>query len=137
MLCVRFFLNHSIQINMQKIKERRQKVVGFQTPFFRVYKACGTVEIYVYQFRLFLADRYVTIHKGSKQTLLNKFTLSFMTLLVNIFFVPVVVVSYYPFQYFEGAFHFFKDSCCINGVRFFNFVNIAIIVLLSVLLFLN
>ena len=122
---------------MKFFKDKRQKVVGFQTPLFRVYKACGTVEIYVYQFRLFLADRYVTIHKGSKQMLLNKFTLPFLTLFVNLLFIPAVVISYYPFQYFKGGVRFFKNSHYINGIRFFNYVNIAIIIALSVLLFLK
>ena len=122
---------------MKLFKDKRLKVVGFKHPLFRVYKVCGVVEIYVYQFRLFLADRYITISKGNKKSYLNKITLSFLTLFANLFFIPSVIIPYYPVLYFEGAVRFFTNSHYINGIRFFNFVNIAIIILLSVLLFLK
>ena len=137
-LCVRFFFNHSIQISMQKFRDIRLKVIGFKSNLFRIYKVCGTVQSYRYQFRLYYADTYITIcHKSRKCKIFNKITLSAISIIANAFFVPFVLITMYPYSYFQGGYAFIFHKFDVTNVRLFGFVNIFLIVLLSVILFLN
>ena len=138
--CYRFgvsFLNHSIQINMQKFKNHHHKIFGYKSKLFRVYnvKLKGK-SIYKYQFRNY--DKYRTVKESeNKSKLWNRYTLSALTIIIGVVFIPCFIILYFPYQYFEGGYNFIVDSAWVHNVRFFNWINIILLIALMLVLFLH
>ena len=122
---------------MQKFKNHHHKIFGYKSKLFRIYNVRLRGEsIYKYQFRIH--DKYRTVKSSvNKSKIWNRYTLSALTIIIGIVYIPSFLILYFPYCYFEGGYYFIIDSSWVQNVRFFNFVNIFLVVLLSVLLFLN
>lgn len=74
----------------------------------------------------------------SKSKIFNKFTLTIIGLFYTVYVYtlkwPFAIVSAPLWMYYDGCRNFVRDRAWQNNVRFFNWANIAIIIILSCLL---
>jgi len=123
---------------MIKLKDNRKQIVGFQGKRFRIYKLCGTINYYRYQIVMHSFNRYVTIYKGNyKCKLLNRYLLTIISFILDVISYPIIEIAKIIFNYFEGGYRFIINSSLVTGVRFFNWINIFIIIALSIIIYVN
>lgn len=82
------------------------------------------------------------IYKGkTKSKSLNKYTMFIVGLFYTIYVYtlkwPIAIVSTPLFMYFDGCINFIKNRAWQNNVRFFNLMNIIILILLIIYIFIR
>ena len=126
---------------MKTIRQRRGnlKIVGFQT-WFASYglNAKGDYRIEVLWDLGVFDDKRFKIYQSKKKPLFrNLYVITALFLPI----CPLIISLIYPLSwliyYIEGAKNFIRDSAWCDGVRFFNWVNIALIFGLAICLFLK
>lgn len=117
-----------------KLKNYRKTMVGFGSLFWRIVRRVDK-DVYAYGFRDFTIGEYRLLYSGKhKLKLLTPLVLSNIGIMFNLFWIPFVVITYLPYSYFEGAKNWITDSAWINNVRFFNWVNLILVVVLTITL---
>lgn len=79
------------------------------------------------------------VYKGaSRSRFWNKYTLSFVGIFYNLYTFtlkwPMAILGAIFFAYFDGGRNFVRDCAWQNNVRYFNWVNIVLVAILSALL---
>mgnify|MGYP006940548418 CR=1 FL=1 len=108
-------------------------------PFGRIVKAKQKDKSfkYYYQIRVALTKRLIEVARCRKKIFgLNKYTVSFLSIIFNAVWIPFIIIAYPIKMYFEGGYNFVRDSSWVQNVRFFNWANIIILIALTVALFL-
>lgn len=108
-------------------------------PFGRIVKAKQKDKSfkYYYQIRVALTERLIEVASSRKKIFgLNKYTVSFLSIIFNAIWIPFIIIAYPVKMYFEGGYNFVRDSCWVQNVRFFNWTNIILLIALMVALFL-
>ena len=118
---------------VRKFSNYRKNYFGFHNAFFRIAKNKKTNE-YHYLFFDFMGRSFRQLHKGVKIPI-NGLQITIWCFIFNLLWIPFILISYLPFRYFDGAKNFVKDSAWYQNVRFFNWVNIFIILLLLLFIF--
>lgn len=117
---------------IRKLKNARKTMVGFGNVIFRIIRNTDK-NTYSYGFRILFMD-YKVLYSGSgKLKILNPFTLSLIFCIVNLLWVPFITIAFLPYRYFDGARNFIRNTAWYQNVRFFNWVNIALILIGSTL----
>ena len=84
---------------------------------------------------------YLVYKNKVKSKFFNKFTLTviglFYTVFVYILKWSIVIILAPFYMYFDGCLNFIRDRANQNNVRFFNWTNIFLIIILSLLAILN
>jgi len=121
-------------IKIKKFRNYKQNTCAIYNKFFRIVK--NSKGFYNYEFSDFLSMEFRQFYKGKKIFFLNRYVIYLITFLYNTIGVPLLFLCYYPFAYFEGMKNFIKDTAWYQSVRFFNWINfILVIVLLFILIF--
>jgi len=128
---------------MKRLQNYQKSICGFKRSLYTVIKN-QTTKKYCYYLNILKSDYEgdVLIFKSiNKSVFLNKFTLPVLGFIYNIYAfllkLPIALI-YFPFSmYFDGCKNFIHDRAWQNNVRFFNWSNIVIIIVLSCLLVLN
>jgi len=128
---------------MKKLQNYQKSICGFKRKFYTVIRNQKTNN-YCYYLNAYITDNEgdVMIYKSLKKSvLLNKFTLPVLGFIYSLYtFIlkwPLVIISAPFYMYFDGCRNFVRDRAWQDNVRYFNWSNIVIIVVLSCLLFLN
>ena len=117
-----------------KLKDARKTMVGFGNIFWRILKN-NNKGLYVYGFFDFTIRSFRVLYSEKKKMkLITPTILTFVCIIFNLLWIPLILISYFPFKYFEGGRNFIRDTAWYQNVRFFNWVNIFLIIILIVLL---
>lgn len=117
-----------------KLKNYNKTMVGFGSLFWRISRNTDK-KTYAYGFRDFTLGEYRLLYSGEvKLKFLTPAVITFFCIIFNLFWIPFVVVTFIPYKYIEGGKNYITDSAWINNVRFFNWANIFIIIILTILL---
>lgn len=117
-----------------KLKNYRKTMVGFGSLLWRIVRHTDK-DIYAYGFRDFILGEYRVLYSGNnKLKILTPLVISIIGIVFNMFWIPFVVITYIPYSYFEGAKNWITDSGWIDNVRFFNYVNLILVVVLTITL---
>lgn len=120
-----------------KLKDARKTMVGFGNIFWRILKN-NSKGLYVYGIFDFSIRSFRVIYSGKKKMkLITPTILTFVCIIFNLLWIPFILISFFPFKYFEGGRNFIRDTAWYQNVRFFNWVNIFLIIILIVLLILK
>jgi len=125
---------------MKILKAYKQSIFGVKYKLFTVFFDNKTKQYCYYTNALGTGNvGDCCIYKSkTKSSFLNKYSLSiigiFYTVYVYTFKWPFAIISAPFYMYFDGCRNFVKDRAWQNNVRFFNWANIAIIIILSCLL---
>lgn len=126
---------------MKRLKNYKKTVCGIENKYFTILKNYdnNTYNYYLNTFnKKFWRSRL--IFKGKKTNLLNKYTLPILMIIYNfLMFVGIIPFSVFvlPFIfYFNGCRNFVRNGALCDNVRFFNWANVAIIIILTCLLIL-
>ena len=120
-----------------KLKDARKTMVGFGNIFWRILKN-NSKGLYVYGFFDFTIRSFRVLYSGKKKfKIINPTILTFICIIFNLLWIPLILILYLPYRYFDGGRNFIKDGCCYNNVGFFGWVNIFLIIILIVLLILK
>lgn len=125
---------------MKILKAYKQSIFGVKYRFFAILFDGKTKE-YCYYLNYFGSSKIgdCLIYKNKKKTkILNKQTLNILgvlyTLIVYPIKWPIAIISAPFYMYFDGCRNFVRDRAWQNNVRFFNWTNIVIVIILSCLL---
>ena len=128
---------------MKRLKNAEKTICGIKYPLFTIISNEKTGMYCYYVNCLFsknVGDRIIYRNK-LRVKILNKYTLSLLGGLFNVLYfltIPVMYAAIIPILlYFQGCVNFVKDDLWSDGVRLFSWVNIGIIILLSILLVLK
>ena len=121
-------------VKTRKLKDAQKTMVGFGNLFWRILKN-NRKGLYVYGFRDFTTRSFRVLYSGeTKLKIITPLFLTIACLVFNIVWIPFIIITYFPFKYFDGGRNFIRDTAWYNNVRFFNWVNIVVILLLIVFL---
>lgn len=110
---------------------------GFGNYFFRIIRHTDK-NIYAYGFRIVFVGYRVLYSGKNKLKVLNSFSLTIIFLIVNLIWIPTITILFFPYRYLDGARNFIRDTAWYQNVRFFNWINfILIIILLTTILVKN
>lgn len=112
---------------IKKFKDSDRKVCAIYNKFFRVVK--NSKGIYFYELVDFSSLEYRRFYKGKKTKFINKYVIYLVTFLFNLIVVPLLILLYYPFSYFDGCKNFIKNGVWCKNVRLFNYINFILLVL--------
>ena len=127
---------------MKKLKNAQKTICGIRYPLFTIILN-NKGEYCYYANSLFpkITGDWLFFKSKTKSKILNKYTLSFIGIFYNIFSPIIIILAYITIApiglYFEGLKNFVLDGFWAGGVRFFNWANIVIIIILSILLLLK
>lgn len=117
-----------------KLKNYRKTMVGFSSLFWRIIRNTDK-NIYSYGFRDFAAGEYRVLYSGEhKIKFLTPLLISIICIVFNLIWIPFLIITFGPYSYFEGFKNWITDSAWINNVRFFNWVNFLLVIILTFLL---
>ena len=120
-----------------KLKDARKTMVGFGNVFWRILKN-NSKGLYVYGFFDFTIRSFRVLYSGKKKfKIITPTILTFICIIFNLLWIPLILISFFPFKYFEGGRNFIRDTAWYQNVRFFNWVNVFLIIILIVLLILK
>lgn len=121
----------------------RNSSVGFfnmQYDLFAVAKSThtGKYGYFISSSKRFWSDWQV-IYKGKKkQKLFNKYTLPIIWALFNFIVLPFIIIIWYGalewvFSYFDGMKNFIRNKAWVNNVRYFTWVTMIALIVMSTL----
>ncbi|MBV5282178.1 MAG: hypothetical protein JZU53_07050 [Paludibacter sp.] len=127
---------------MKRFKNRQKTACGlsFMNNTWRVIRIDDNEnKYYIYQVLSILdLNTLFRVYKGKKRLWgLNRVTMPTIMVLVNILVVTFVLLSYFPYRYFNGGYNFVRDTSWYNNVQFFNWSNIVFIIILGISLLLK
>ena len=132
--CLKPMLAVVLWFKIKKFRDKKRNVCAIYNRFFRVIK--NSKGIYFYEFSDFSSMEFREFYRGKRIRFLNRYVIYTITFLFNTIGVPLLFLCYYPYAYFDGARNFIKDGAWYQNVRFFNWVNlILLIVFVSITLF--
>jgi len=121
---------------MKRLQNYQKSICGFKRRLYTVIKNQKTNN-YCYYLNAFITDNEgdVMIWKSSeKSLLLNKYTLPAFGFIYSLYTFtikwPFAIIIAPLYMYFDGCKNFVRNRAWQNNVRFFNWVNIIIIVVL-------
>lgn len=109
----------------------KRNKVGYQNRFFRILKDTKE-KWYFYGFYDFVFQEYRQLHKGIKLPITGSF-ITVWCVIFNLLWIPFRLMTFIPIMYFDGAKNFILDGVWYQNVRFFNWSNIVIIIILILL----
>ncbi|SOS48991.1 hypothetical protein TNO021_420001 [Tenacibaculum dicentrarchi] len=123
-------------MKMKRLKNHNKTICGIESKYFRILKNQKTGK-YVYYvdawaLNLIAENRIKIADSTNKIKLFNKYTLVLMYFIFNIVSViltPFIAIFYYLLKYFNGGASFITNSFDITHVRFFNWVNITLLLM--------
>jgi len=125
---------------MKRLHNFEMSIYGFKRRLYTVIKNTKTNN-YCYYLNAFITDNEgdVMIWKSPKKSvLLNRFSLPVFGFIYSLYtFIlkwPFAIISAPFYMYFDGCRNFVRDRAWQNNVRFFNWANIVIVIILSCLL---
>ena len=121
-LAVAFFFK------IKRFREPKRNVCAIYNRYFRIIK--NSKGIYFYEFSDLFSKEYRQFYKGKRLKFINKYFIYAVTVLYNTIGIPSLFLLYYPFAYFDGARNFIKDGVWANNVKFFNWVNFILLIIL-------
>lgn len=113
---------------IRQLQNSRKTMFGFGNFIFRIIRNTDK-KTYSYGFRVLFVDYRVLYSGSGKIKILNPFTLSLIFCIVNLLWVPFITIAFLPYMYFDGARNFIRDTAWYQNVRFFNWVNIVLILI--------
>lgn len=125
---------------MKRLQNYQKTICGFKRRFYTIIKNQKT-DNYCYYLNAFITSNEgdLMIWKGSKKSgCLTKYTLPLLGLIYSLYVFslkwPFAIISAPLYMYFDGCRNFVRDRAWQNNVRFFNWTNIVIVIILSLLL---
>ncbi len=125
---------------MKILKNYQMSIYGVRYNLFTVIFNRKTNQYCYYTNALWtknIGDRMIYKSKN-KSKLLNKYTLPIIgityTFYKYILKYTFAAISLPCYMYFDGCINFIRNTACYNNVRYFNWVNIVIIIALSLLI---
>jgi len=126
-------MNIKKYFKVRKLKNYQKTVCGFENNFFRILKNTEK-DYYFYGFFDFTFSEYRQLHKGIKLPI-SGLSITILCIIFNIFWIPFRFISYLPLLYFQGSKKLFDNDWIEN--KFFDWINIIIIIILTVILILK
>lgn len=125
---------------MKRLQNYQKTICGFKRRLYTVIKNQKTNN-YCYYLNAFITvdQGDVMIWKSSKKSFwLTKYTLPVLGFIYSLYTFSLkwlfVIISAPFYMYFDGCRNFVRDRSWQNNVRFFNWSNVVIIIILSCLL---
>lgn len=125
---------------MKRLHNFEMSIYGFKRRLYTVIKNTKTNNYYYY-LNAFITDNEgdVMIWKSPKKSvLLNRFSLPVLGFIYSLYTFsfkwPFAIISAPFYMYFDGCRNFVRDRAWQNNVRFFNWANIVIVIILACLL---
>ena len=124
-------------MNPFKIKSARSKrlnAFGLGNVFFTVGKINSQYQ-YIAVMWNFKLTRNLVLHKGSKSKFWNKYTLTIVSIVLNMLFpvlIPVILVILGLQMYYYGMINFIHNGMDITGVRFFTVATFVLLIILLI-----
>lgn len=120
---------------MKHFKNYYKTYLAIGNGYFKITVSKGIYTFYIYNVIPLLLEVLpcITLHKGKRVRWLNKYNMTAMSIvfsLLSIVIAPILFVFYYVVLYFKGGDRYFLHSFYANGQRYFNNVNILIIIAL-------
>jgi len=119
---------------MKRIINRDRSIYGIKKKLYTVaYDKITTNYLYYLNHLLSNNDADCLIYKANRKSkVVNKYTLLIMGVFYN-FFILAIKLPFYimiePFDmYYEGGRNFIINSAWVDNVRFFNYVNIVLMI---------
>lgn len=125
---------------MKRLYNYEMSIYGFKRRLYTVIKNTKTNNYYYY------LNAFITSNEGDvmiwknpkKSVLLNRFTLPVLGFIYSLYTFsikwPFAIISAPFYMYFDGCRNFVRNRAWQNNVRFFNWANIVIVIILACLL---
>jgi hypothetical protein len=115
---------------LKRFREPKRNVCAIYNRFFRIIK--NSKGVYFYEFSDLFSKEYRQFYNGKRLKFINRYFIYLITTLYNIIGIPLLFLCYYPFAYFEGCKNFIKDTGWYENVKFFNWINFILLIILLI-----
>ncbi|MBX9889548.1 MAG: hypothetical protein K2Y30_16650 [Flavobacteriaceae bacterium] len=113
----------------KKLCNYEKNVFGYQNAFFRILRNTKH-DYYYYGFFDVTSQKYLQAHKGIKLRSVKPWMLSIFSVIFSILTPIPLFIAFIITSYFDGGKNFIKDSAWYQNVRFFNWANIVLLIIL-------
>jgi len=116
---------------MKILRNQKRTMFGFKTRLYSVAKkySNGKVSYYINWFWSPGPADFKIYESQGKSIIVNKFTLIPLSIFINVSLSMLVPMMFFKF-YIIGAKNFLRDTSWNQRVRFFNWINFSIIIIL-------